>query len=133
MSSPSARSATTSRVQRPFGRSAFIREPRAASCVSHNAHSGLRFFADRLLRRGTDQGLRPGEGRVVGRGVAQAAVYRDDDGVVHELSARCTHLGCIVSWNDAEKSWDCACHGSRFAALGDVIQGPATSPLERRD
>jgi glycine/D-amino acid oxidase-like deaminating enzyme/nitrite reductase/ring-hydroxylating ferredoxin subunit len=109
--------------------------PRAAGreLVSHNAHSGLRFFADRVLRRGTDQGLRPGEGRVVGRGVAQAAVYRDDDGVVHELSARCTHLGCIVSWNDAEKSWDCACHGSRFAALGDVIQGPATSPLERRD
>jgi glycine/D-amino acid oxidase-like deaminating enzyme/nitrite reductase/ring-hydroxylating ferredoxin subunit len=108
--------------------------PRAASreLLSHNAHSGLRFVGDRLTRREPADGLVPGEGRVVGSGVGQAALYRDDKGVVHELSARCTHLGCIVRWNRAEASWDCACHGSRFGALGDVIQGPATVPLARR-
>jgi Rieske Fe-S protein len=48
---------------------------------------------------------------------------------VHSVSARCTHLGCIVSWNNAERSWDCPCHGSRFGVDGDVLQGPAVKPL----
>jgi len=108
--------------------------PRAAGreLLTHNAHSGLRFVTDRVTRRESADGIAPGEGRVVGSGVGQAAVYRDERGVVHELSARCTHLGCIVAWNAAERSWDCGCHGSRFAALGDVIHGPATAPLLRR-
>jgi Rieske Fe-S protein len=50
----------------------------------------------------------------------------------HALSARCTHLGCIVAFNDAETAWQCPCHGSRFAVDGSVIQGPANRPLERK-
>jgi glycine/D-amino acid oxidase-like deaminating enzyme/nitrite reductase/ring-hydroxylating ferredoxin subunit len=109
--------------------------PRAASreLVSHNAHSGLRFATDRVTRRAPEDGLELGEGRVVGDGMGQKAVFRDESGVVHELSARCTHLGCIVSWNRAEGTWDCPCHGSRFGATGEVVQGPATAPLARRD
>ena len=72
-----------------------------------------------------------GQGRVVRRGAHMLAVYRDEDGNVHERSAACTHLKCIVKWNDLEKSWDCPCHGSRFAPLGDVLNGPAMTPLER--
>ena len=60
------------------------------------------------------------------------AVSRNDDGKVHAVSARCTHLGCILAWNDAERSWDCPCHASRFAADGSVLQGPAVHPLEGR-
>jgi glycine/D-amino acid oxidase-like deaminating enzyme/nitrite reductase/ring-hydroxylating ferredoxin subunit len=109
--------------------------PRAAvpDLVSHNAESGIRFAADRITRRESIDGIELGEGRVVGSGLGQAAAYRDEQGVVHTRSARCTHLGCIVSWNRAERSWDCPCHGSRFTPLGDVIQGPATSPLQRHD
>jgi glycine/D-amino acid oxidase-like deaminating enzyme/nitrite reductase/ring-hydroxylating ferredoxin subunit len=75
--------------------------------------------------------IRRGEGRVVRRGVHKVAAYRDDDGALHEHSAVCTHLKCIVDWNTAEKSWDCPCHGSRFDPKGKVIAGPATADLEK--
>ena len=50
------------------------------------------------------------------RGVQKLAIYQDETGVLHELSAICPHLGCVVDWNDTEKTWDCPCHGSRFNA-----------------
>ena len=68
-------------------------------------------------------------GGLVRRGGRPVAVYRDEHGKLHERSAVCTHLGCIVRWNDSEKSWDCPCHGSRFGPTGDVLHGPANSPL----
>jgi glycine/D-amino acid oxidase-like deaminating enzyme/nitrite reductase/ring-hydroxylating ferredoxin subunit len=70
-----------------------------------------------------------GSGAIVRRGLSKVAAYRDDDGQLIELSATCTHLGCIVHWNGAEKSWDCPCHGSRFDKLGKVINGPANKGL----
>jgi glycine/D-amino acid oxidase-like deaminating enzyme/nitrite reductase/ring-hydroxylating ferredoxin subunit len=75
----------------------------------------------------------PGTGAVIRRGARRIAVYRDDSGNVHERSAICTHLYCIVDWNDVEKSWDCPCHGSRFDPLGTVINGPAIAPLAKPD
>ena len=57
------------------------------------------------------------------------AAYRDDNGVLHKVSARCTHMGCLVRFNDAETTWDCPCHGSRFSVDGEIIEGPATEPL----
>lgn len=101
--------------------------------VKHNAESGLRFFADRVKRRGDGADLAPGEGRVIGDGLGQKAVHRDPDGKLHAVSARCTHLGCIVRWNLAERTWDCPCHGSRFGARGDVLNGPATGTLKTED
>ncbi|MGK5682157.1 FAD-dependent oxidoreductase [Actinoplanes sp. URMC 104] len=77
--------------------------------------------------------LEPGTGAVVRVGGRQCAVYRDEAGGVHAVSARCTHLGCIVTFNDAETSWDCPCHGSRFATDGAVIHGPAVHPLQPED
>ncbi len=68
-------------------------------------------------------------GAVMRRGLQKLAVYRDEEGTVHELSANCTHLGCIVAWNAAEKSWDCPCHGSRYDKLGKVFNGPAVTDL----
>jgi Rieske Fe-S protein len=68
-------------------------------------------------------------GAVLRRGLTKIAVYRDATGKVHEYSAVCPHLGCIVQWNAAEKTWDCPCHGSRFDKLGTVINGPANKGL----
>jgi glycine/D-amino acid oxidase-like deaminating enzyme/nitrite reductase/ring-hydroxylating ferredoxin subunit len=74
--------------------------------------------------------IQPGHGAVVRKGVEKIAVYRDENGGLEFHSAVCTHLGCIVAWNGVEKSWDCPCHGSRFDAHGDVIEGPAVAGLE---
>jgi glycine/D-amino acid oxidase-like deaminating enzyme/nitrite reductase/ring-hydroxylating ferredoxin subunit len=74
--------------------------------------------------------VRPGEGALLRSGLTKTAVYRDEDGVVHSMSALCRHLGCIVNWNTNEKTWDCPCHGSRYDATGRVINGPANSDLE---
>jgi Rieske Fe-S protein len=75
----------------------------------------------------------PGGGAVVRRGLAKLAVYRDEGGQLHVRSAACSHLKCIVTWNDAERSWDCPCHGSRYDRFGDVLNGPAVSPLASPD
>jgi glycine/D-amino acid oxidase-like deaminating enzyme/nitrite reductase/ring-hydroxylating ferredoxin subunit len=73
--------------------------------------------------------IAPGEGAVLRRGLTKIAVYRDRDGRFVERSAVCPHLGCIVAWNSTEKTWDCPCHGSRFAADGHVVNGPAKGGL----
>ncbi|WP_437602419.1 FAD-dependent oxidoreductase [Sorangium sp. So ce590] len=73
--------------------------------------------------------IAPGTGAVVRRGLKKLAVYRDPQGQIHERSAMCSHLGGIVSWNPAERSWDCRCHGARFDAMGRVLRGPATADL----
>jgi Rieske Fe-S protein len=71
----------------------------------------------------------PGSGSVLREGLTKIAVYRDETGSLHRRSAVCPHLGCIVAWNDAEKTWDCPCHGSRFDRFGEQINGPANRPL----
>jgi Rieske Fe-S protein len=74
-----------------------------------------------------------GQGAILRRGLAKIAVFRDDQGQVHERSAVCTHLGCVVQWNALEKTWDCPCHGSRFQVDGHAVNGPAIQPLGRAD
>jgi Rieske Fe-S protein len=70
-----------------------------------------------------------GQGKVVEYRGEKVAAFRDSNGALTVRSAVCTHMGCIVAWNDAERSWDCPCHGSRFTPGGDVIAGPAHDPL----
>ena len=77
--------------------------------------------------------IAPGHGAILRRGMSKIAAYRDELGTLHERSATCTHLGCIVHWNDTEHTWDCPCHGSRFDRFGKVINGPANSDLREVD
>ncbi|WP_406864966.1 FAD-dependent oxidoreductase [Streptomyces sp. HUAS MG47] len=86
----------------------------------------------RLERAESLDALLPGTGAVVRDHGQPRAVQRDVSGVLHALSARCTHMGCLVAYNEAEQTWECPCHGSRFAPDGTVLQGPATEPLPRR-
>jgi nitrite reductase/ring-hydroxylating ferredoxin subunit len=73
--------------------------------------------------------LEPGTGAVIRNGLKKVAAYRDTRGTLHKCSAICPHLGCIVHWNQTEKTWDCPCHGSRFDPFGKVINGPANTGL----
>ncbi|RZI40276.1 FAD-dependent oxidoreductase [Herbaspirillum sp. HC18] len=73
-----------------------------------------------------------GEGRIVDLAGDKLAVYRDDAYQLHVVSPMCTHMKCILHWNQAERSWDCPCHGSRFSVEGEIIEGPALAPLEKR-
>jgi glycine/D-amino acid oxidase-like deaminating enzyme/nitrite reductase/ring-hydroxylating ferredoxin subunit len=77
--------------------------------------------------------MEAGSGAILRNGTSKLAIYRADNGQLYAMSAKCTHLGCVVNWNKAEKSWDCPCHGSRFDALGKVLNGPATKELEPVD
>jgi Rieske Fe-S protein len=106
----------------------------AKQFVKQNVNVARRFIGDRITQRGpvSMEELEPGDGRVTSVGHKQIAVSRDADGNLHALSARCTHMGCIVRWNQAETTWDCPCHGSRFAQDGAVVEGPAVTPLENR-
>ena len=101
--------------------------------VTENAHAGVHFL-DRITKpaRRPIEELAPGEGDIVRHRGEKVAAYRDEDGTLIAVSATCTHLGCQVSFNRAERSWDCPCHGSRFAPDGSVLQGPAVHRLERK-
>ncbi|MEV6782344.1 FAD-dependent oxidoreductase [Streptomyces sp. NPDC051098] len=103
-----------------------------AELAKFQAGVAKHFVGDRLHTSHVDsvEEVAPGSGAVVRIGGKHCAVYRDESGEVRSLSARCTHLGCLVQFNDAERTWECPCHGSRFATDGSVLHGPATRPLE---
>lgn len=73
--------------------------------------------------------IRPGHAAILRQGIHRIAAYRDDQGVLHQRSAICSHLGCVVHWNPTEHTWDCPCHGSRYDLEGKVLNGPAAEPL----
>lgn len=103
----------------------------AAELVRSNTKVAVHFLGDRLstMRPPALDSLLPGDGAIVDDHGEKLAGYRDDRGVLHVVPARCTHLGCLVAWNSAERSWDCPCHGSRFDVDGAVITGPAVRGL----
>jgi glycine/D-amino acid oxidase-like deaminating enzyme/nitrite reductase/ring-hydroxylating ferredoxin subunit len=98
--------------------------------LKENADFPVCMIRDRLKTEEGDPALlKPGEGKVMEHAGERVAACRDADGQLHVCSAVCPHLGCIVAWNPAERTWDCPCHGSRFEADGKVIAGPAETDL----
>jgi Rieske Fe-S protein len=79
----------------------------------------------------TVEEIKPGMGAVIRRGSSKFAVSRDDKGRLRVRSAVCSHLDCTVSWNSTEHTWDCPCHGSRFAPDGKLLNGPALGSLDK--
>ncbi|MBE9179668.1 FAD-dependent oxidoreductase [Oculatella sp. LEGE 06141] len=105
----------------------------AQQFVSQNLQVAAHFVGDRFQTDvETLDEIPRGEGRRIKLENEQLAVYRDDVGELHAVSAVCTHAGCIVNWNNAEKSWDCPCHGGRFSCTGNVLNGPPMNPLDAK-
>jgi glycine/D-amino acid oxidase-like deaminating enzyme/nitrite reductase/ring-hydroxylating ferredoxin subunit len=106
----------------------------AKELAVHNLDVSMRFAVDRLLtaRPAPARDLPPGEAGIRDLNGEKVAAYRDPGGRLHAVSGRCTHLGCLVAWNAAERSWDCPCHGSRYTYDGQVIQGPAVDDLQAK-
>lgn len=77
--------------------------------------------------------LHPGEGAVTMVKGQRKGIYKTNEGEIYTVDTTCTHLGCEVNWNEAEKTWDCPCHGSRFSYTGEVVEGPAEKPLQQYD
>jgi glycine/D-amino acid oxidase-like deaminating enzyme/nitrite reductase/ring-hydroxylating ferredoxin subunit len=104
----------------------------AAAYLRENLESTLCYGEWLKPGSGDPRTLRRGTGAVFGWGTHKRAVYRDVAGKLHVRSALCPHLGGVVGWNDAEKTWDCPCHGSRFDRYGRVVQGPANEDLAEK-
>jgi len=106
----------------------------AKGIVEENVAVAKAFVKDYVTDRADAElaSLAPGEGRIVSVDREQLAAYRSPEGTLHLVSPVCTHMKCRVHWNPAETSWDCPCHGSRFAPDGSVLEGPAITPLARR-
>ena len=100
--------------------------------IKHNADVVKQFAGKWFPHENLDElaTLAPGEGKVVNYDNHKIALYKDDDGVLHAVNPICTHLKCEVKWNDAERSWDCPCHGARYSFDGKVLTGPADTDLE---
>ncbi|GAA0928090.1 FAD-dependent oxidoreductase [Kribbella koreensis] len=103
-----------------------------AKLITDNLKVGKNFtlgHAQRILRGGLDH-LEAGQGGLLKTGNGTIGGYRDQDGNLHTIKPICTHLGCPLTWNTADTTWDCSCHGSRFDPDGEILDGPATTPLE---
>lgn len=103
--------------------------------VKENVNVAAHLIGDRLSR--PDQVrldmIVPGQGAIVQMEDERVCAFRDDVGELHVVSSACTHMGCQLKWNGAERSWDCPCHGSRFDVDGEVLHGPAVTPLAKRE
>lgn len=100
--------------------------------LKNNLEVGFHWVSDRLkgLENSSLANVATGEGKLLTIDGKKIAAYRDEQGKLHAISATCTHLGCIVNWNSAEKSWDCPCHGGRFSCDGKVLHGPPVKDLQ---
>ena len=110
-------------------------QPRVlADYIAENANVAAQFrdYVTPGSAKSADE-IKPAQGALLRHGMKKIAAYRDDNGTLHAFSAVCPHLQCVVRWNACEKTWDCPCHGSRFDALGCVLNGPAVSDLKRAE
>jgi glycine/D-amino acid oxidase-like deaminating enzyme/nitrite reductase/ring-hydroxylating ferredoxin subunit len=106
----------------------------AAETIKENVNEVMQYLKDVPWNVDAEKfsEVKNGQGKIMMIDGEKYGVYRDESGKLHVVSAVCTHLACIVEWNNAERSWDCPCHGSRFTYEGKVIEGPAMYDLKKR-
>lgn len=105
----------------------------AANFVAQNADVAYQLISGKLENPDDDIDIKNGEGKVVEYKGKRTGAYKDEQGKLYLLDITCTHMGCELHWNDAEKTWDCPCHGSRFKYNGEIVEGPALQQLKHPD
>jgi len=103
----------------------------AKKLLSESTHVMEMFIKEHVKAVPEVKDLAPGEGKVGQMSGSRVAVSKDNEGNLIKVSPNCTHLGCVIHWNNAEMTWDCPCHGSRFDNHRRVIQGPANKDLKK--
>ncbi|GHA65285.1 FAD-dependent oxidoreductase [Pontibacter akesuensis] len=118
-----------------FSPTRFTPAASAPKFLKENFHVATHLIKDYLFYGDVDQlkDVKVGEGKTIEIDDEKLAAYRDEEGKLHVVSSICTHMGCVVHFNNAEKSWDCPCHGSRFSVEGEVLEGPAIHNLAKPD
>ena len=101
----------------------------AKEFIVQNTNLAGQLLDGKLSKLPKDIDLFPRQGSVVEVDKKRAGAYKDEDSNLHLVNTTCTHMGCELNWNNAETSWDCPCHGSRFSVDGDILEGPAVKPL----
>jgi Rieske Fe-S protein len=100
--------------------------------ISQVAESARFLVVPRVLKAHEKiEDIKPGEAKATQIGGEEVTVGRDQAGEPHAVKTTCRHLGCVVTWNDAEESWDCPCHGSRYSADGQMLNAPTTKDLTK--
>ncbi|MFY9113848.1 MAG: FAD-dependent oxidoreductase [Dethiobacteria bacterium] len=107
----------------------FEADPMIKKFVTTNIDVAKHMVVDKLKRVPREMEPAPGEAMVIAGKGGKIGLYKDKEGLVHAVDITCTHMGCELVWNQAELSWDCPCHGSRFTCNGDIIEGPALKSL----
>ncbi|NLY43227.1 MAG: FAD-dependent oxidoreductase [Clostridiaceae bacterium] len=105
----------------------------AKNFILENANVVKELVEGKLSSLPSDIEINPGEGKAVKVDGQRVGAYKDDQGKLHLVNTTCTHMGCELNWNSAEKTWDCPCHGSRFSYDGEIVEGPAVEPLSKNN
>ncbi|HPL52701.1 MAG TPA: FAD-dependent oxidoreductase [Bacillota bacterium] len=113
-----------------YAPSRFVPNPSIISFISTNADVAANLIAGKLKPLPKNIDIGEGEAGEAEIEDCKMGVYRDNKDELHTVDTTCTHMGCELKWNDAEKSWDCPCHGSRFTYDGEILEGPAVNKLQ---
>ncbi|MEK3886792.1 FAD-dependent oxidoreductase [Bacillus sp. FSL K6-3431] len=117
-----------------FSPSRFTENPGVKELVKENMNVAAHLISGKLERPDKElKDIKEGEGSVVTIKGGRAGAYKTEAGELFVVDTTCTHMGCEVNWNSGDRTWDCPCHGSRFSVEGEVVEGPAETPLKRID
>ncbi len=112
-----------------FAPSRFNLKAQFKELLKNNAEVAFEYIKGKLKKGDKSLYLDVDEATIIQTDHGKYGVYKDQDGNLYTLDITCPHMGCELVFNTAEKTWDCPCHGSRFSYRGEVIEGPAHTPL----